>query len=108
MGDDNTTQNVSVGRIAPYRKTLTVTLLTAAASATLAALKTSALATDLQAIMLIPSSNTDTINWNVGAAASALTSVLPPSGLVLPISKDLADTIYLFADSKDVTLVELG
>jgi hypothetical protein len=55
--------------------------------------------TNLIKVTLIPTDSTKTINVNVGGAASAATAPIPGSGITFPITKAIADTIYVYAAS---------
>ena len=91
-----------------FSSLLTITKLTATTtSSTLATLKGSALSGSLTRLVLKPHTSTDSIYWNTGAA-SASTDKLPSEGIPLDITKNLADTIQIYGDSKLLTMIELG
>ena len=70
--------------------------LTVDATATFADSGGAALPEDCTSIALIPEDDTLDIRWKIGAAATASTLRLPTTGIVIPIQKDVGDTIQLY------------
>ena len=60
------------------------------------------LPTDLTRIVLVPRGD---VYWKIGAAASADTLLLPAGGIDLRITKTIADTIQVYADTVDCDLL---
>jgi hypothetical protein len=75
--------------------------LTTGASALLTTLLTAAsapLPADVQELVLIPEPGAVDIRWNVGAAASATTALLPAAGLRLKMNYAALAAIRLYSD----------
>jgi hypothetical protein len=68
-----------------------------------------AFAAGITSIMLIPADSTDDIYMTFSGTASASTAHLPKTGVVIPVTKAVADDIELFhASGADVTLMIYG
>jgi len=95
----------------PFKRHLAVNPLSVddtASGKSLAALKGAALAEGLQELILIPDDPEADIRWGVGSAAGD-SARLPASGIALPVTKSLADTLRLFCTAgATLTLIELG
>ena len=76
---------------------VTAERLTIGGSATLASLLATALAAGVTRIMIVPESASADIRMAIGGAASAATAKVPASGVSIPITKTLADTIRLYS-----------
>jgi len=106
--------------VSPYQKVLDI--WTAVMTATvggdlLATLKTTergaaaTVSADLRALVIWPEDNTADIRCaSGGLAAGAASPKLPTGGMILPLTKELADTLALFetAATANVTVIELG
>ena len=101
-----------VKAITPYSVALEVNrIVVTTATSTISTLMGTSVDTvaTLKALYLVPELDTATIRFNNGAA-TATTARLPVSGIVLPVTKTLANTIQLMVASGTaaVSVVELG